>query len=356
MANVATPRKDTTRCDESRPSCQKCIHAGWTCDGYAIPLHKPKVGSIGAALTIVAMSTTHVKNYAIPFKIPGSQQDRRVLHYFCVQGCADISGYFNTQFWDKEILQWCHREPVVRQALVALSSLHLNQTTAIPSDRQVIDGEVIGKYGKALRALGRRIEQSDFEAMTTALICCVLFYCVEAGLNNAEAAMRHLEHGLTILNSNPARQLENFSTVGRVLNGLDLQATLFDDARTPRVDLAYALGLEDVNTGNAAAFPHLDEAHHGLLVIENLLFRFLTVNMPYKSSISCQLPASVQTEKIQLMQYLHIWRQKFDRFWTNICLDADIIPQTLSYSGKSPTGKLVRSWICPKVYWRGASL
>ncbi|RYP32611.1 hypothetical protein DL767_005116 [Monosporascus sp. MG133] len=71
-----------------------------------------------------------IASYPIPFTVPRSQKDRQMLHYFCVQGSRGIAGFLSSDFWSRTILQKMDRNPVVRHALVSLSSVNLDSVTA----------------------------------------------------------------------------------------------------------------------------------------------------------------------------------------------------------------------------------
>lgn len=258
---------------------------------------------------------TSISSYAIPFKVPGSQHDRQILHYFSVQGSYEVAGWFNADFWTRTVFQQSHRDPVVRHALISLGMLHLNYTTTHVSEPNTAGSDTLRQYGKALRTLRRRLGKVDSEAKRTALTCCILFYCVEAALGNEIAATSHLENGLSLLASiDPGERTEEFSALERVLEGLDLQATLFDDERKPRLDL-----MPDINRGNcstdatsAGAFCNLDEAHRALVILQNQLFHFLTENTPYKSHTIDSLPANLLLQKRDLLERFTSWSNQFD--------------------------------------------
>jgi hypothetical protein len=87
-------RQRRIKCDEVRPSCVKCTRAGWTCS-----YPDPKPVEPKTVKTLLAP----ISRYAIPFKVPGSQKDRQVLHYYCVQGSGELAGWFNLDFWSRVV-------------------------------------------------------------------------------------------------------------------------------------------------------------------------------------------------------------------------------------------------------------
>jgi hypothetical protein len=79
----------------------------------------------------------------------------------------DISGYFNTDFWNSHVLQASETESAVRHAVVALSSLYEAYETSQLSQGSSNDQHeyfmrlAIRQYNKAISALSNRINTGD---------------------------------------------------------------------------------------------------------------------------------------------------------------------------------------------------
>ncbi|KAH7134002.1 hypothetical protein EDB81DRAFT_802900 [Dactylonectria macrodidyma] len=321
----STCRTRHVKCDETRPSCLKCIKAGWKCDGYPAQPNPPK--SNGAlenspqSLVVAATKSLNITSYSIPFRIPGSQKDRQILHYFCVQGASDISGFLPSEFWSQTVLQHSHREPVVRQALVALSSLHLDYVTADSLGAEVAGPETLLQYGRALRALHKRLASPGQDATKLALVCCILFYCFESTVGNAEAAMRHLDNGLQVLSSTQEGPIfgaqgsaGDIEALSGILARLDLQASLFDDGRVPILSLTSDSERENGIGGlnGDRPFSNLQTAQTVLDRLQNWLIRLLTTNAScYRNMEVEAIPCEILEEKQCLDTAAARWRQKF---------------------------------------------
>ncbi|KAM0716794.1 hypothetical protein Q7P37_008239 [Cladosporium fusiforme] len=257
-----------------------------------------------------------IASYSIPFRMPGSQQDRQVLHYFCVQGSHDIAGYLSSSFWSHTVLQASHQDPVILQALVSLSSLHLAYAT---SGLVVMSKDILNRYGKALRALGRRVEAGTTDAIKAALICCILFYCFECTLGNSEAALQHLRGGINIL-CNSQHQFhshgkdQDMSVVSAVFQRLRVQAAIFDTSSMP--DLAPQLDKEwqvlKELPPETSSFERIEDAHHALVNLQGWLFQFLNANLAFKDDEAYAIPTDVQNEKELLVRNFAMWEQRFE--------------------------------------------
>lgn len=252
--------------------------------------------------------------------MPGSQQDRQVIHYFCVQGSYDIAGYFSSSFWSETVLQASHHDTTVRQALVALSSLHLDYTSLDENGEPRI--EVLTQHGRALRALRKRVEAGGPDCTRTALICCILFYCFESTLGNSETAMMHLENGLKLLPNSPApncdyQKFPDLSELSDVFERLDLQATIFDDSRRP----VLLPKSEDELFQESRTFETLQDARNALTRLQNRLFHFINNNLVFKDCPADDLPGSVISEKESLLKAFVTWKARFESVVS--CLEKD---------------------------------
>ena len=322
------PRTRRIKCDETRPSCQQCRNTGRHCDGYTIAL--------GNAAVAPSSRLGSITSYAIPFKIPGGQKERRLLHYFCVKGAAELSGGSPSDFWTRLSLQRSHDQLVVRQAVAALSSLHLDLTTAstpaiegspstgdADSSTLELGRECNALYNQALRSLRKYLNQGIDTGEPTSpivpLLCSALFYCLECARGNVAAALQHLQSGAMILMQEQERRKDRESTIGEggdaesmavledMFYNLDLQATMYDDARIPL--------LPERTTAHSqpnATFTSIADAKASLTVLLNWLLRFLISNGKYKFWPIDQIPAAVLDERASLVRAYDAWRCGFD--------------------------------------------
>lgn len=263
------------------------------------------------AAAVVPGSASSIGRYAIPFRVPGSQRDRQILHYFCVRGSHEIANYFNIDFWTKTVLQQSHQESVVRQALVSLGALHLDfTTTGVPGSDCSKHG-ALAQYGRAIHALRKRVEKSDHGTVKIALTCCILFYCFEAALGDSAAALRHLDSGLDLLSSHRHHQelesTDDLNMLSQILERLDMQATVFDDGRIPRMLLSTEM------LRNEATFRCIDEACWAFIRLQNSFVRFLTTKVPHRSSSEDSLLSSLMEEKRLLQEQMDAWLAKFEQ-------------------------------------------
>ncbi|KAI3317260.1 hypothetical protein HD806DRAFT_551001 [Xylariaceae sp. AK1471] len=289
------------KCDEARPGCQRCLQMGLACGGYST--------TDGDQRLINFMNASPITAYAIPFRIPGSQQDRRLLHYFCVRGADDLSGHLSSDFWTRLVLQYSHHYVSVRQAVVALSCAHQNYTTAddICSSSPA---DAMAQYSRAMRSLRKYmsagIDSKEAVSAVVPLICSVIFFCFENTQGNTEAALQHLNSGVAILvrhKENEKRtqndeDRENVDLLEQILTRLDLQASMFDDGLKT---LAFSI------------FKTIDNAQADLTRLQSWMLQFLISNNIFKFWSENDLPDDAKLEKKAIEKAYTEWNDKFDR-------------------------------------------
>ncbi|KAE8408869.1 hypothetical protein BDV37DRAFT_136663 [Aspergillus pseudonomiae] len=297
------------KCDEQRPDCLRCTSTGRHCDGY------PSDNS--ALVQKWTWRPASINSYCIPFKVPGSQADRQLLHYYCCQAAESLSTYTDPTLWTTLILQRSHHEPVIRNALVTFSSLYQNH----------LSGELSGYNNDKLPPLKtlQRIAKCHRQLTTylsspgalpeVALTCSVLFYAFEALIGNTKQAIKHLDLSLTLLqrcqndSSSLSKPDDIIPHLAALLSCLDVQASVYDQQRgLPR--LALTSPSETCGTQNVVpeTFIDVSQSEAVLLKLQNWIARHLAINAKVKHNPLSEIPPQVLHERGvlegQLQRYL----------------------------------------------------
>ena len=232
------------------------------------------------------------------------------MSYFNDQSVPDLSGCFNSSFWNRLVLQVGRREPAIHHSLVALGAAHENfKLKQMPQEAESKDANYrfsVQQYNKAIQHLtsgsGRWGEE-------VALICCVVFICFESLQGNLEQALAHLESGLGILRnwrkepSTPSSRSSEIVGKDILVNlflRLEIQASGFLKTRKPQLEMLTA-GIEPgVKPPISATFHTVDEARDSQEKLTVWLFRFLALNAKYKSVPAPERPAAVTLEHLEL--------------------------------------------------------
>lgn len=213
----ANCRRRRIKCAEERPGCSACARAGWTCPGYSTAASQP------------AQSLTA---YHLPYSVPGSQEERRALHYFAVSASADISAYFHEDFWTRSILQVCQHNAPVRYAVGALSRQHEDAVTSRTEETLRASHAASAGYTKSMKALRRYLNNQPQPDLRVVMMCCAAFFCFELTRGEVGQALRHLHGGTKVLQQLhegvilPAA--DRTELIG-LFSRMELQATCLDD-------------------------------------------------------------------------------------------------------------------------------
>jgi hypothetical protein len=249
------------KCDETRPQCIKCVRSGRQCDGYpaykrtvevAIPIaprpredgtasfpSPPFISSDSSPPTtrvIVRKPTRAVQrarptppatpvNQNGPFLTPPSSSptifspgglafDSKEGQYFQVfrtHTASELSGFFDSEFWTRSVLQESHSEASIRHAVVALGALYKTLETASESPPGSPDTNsfsetapnhyhfALVQYGKALTRLRESLENNETRSQRTILISIVLFTCFLSFTGEHKGAIFQIQSGLGLL-------------------------------------------------------------------------------------------------------------------------------------------------------------
>jgi hypothetical protein len=112
----------------------------------------------------------------------GTDQERRCFDYFRRRTAPQLSGPFDSTFWDRLLLQATHHQPAVWHAVAALGSLHRHFEQRHPDVSEDDDGFALQQYVKAIGFVLMPIREQGKQAADVALMTCVLFTCFEVAL------------------------------------------------------------------------------------------------------------------------------------------------------------------------------
>ncbi|KAL3426784.1 hypothetical protein PVAG01_00293 [Phlyctema vagabunda] len=260
------------KCDETRPQCAKCVKAGRQCSGYpaynprregvriAPPVIRPRDTSMSngnlAASSISSSSgsssspsppslrqltTTLVhkprrKPVARPASPPTSTtkfsllnlapsigyvddpQEGLYFRLFREHTANELSGFFDSKFWTRSVLQESHSEASIRHAVVALGALYKTLEKASesppgsPDNNATVDTAAnhynfaLQQYGKSLTRLREALESQETRSNRTVLISIVLFTCFQSFIGDHKGAIQQIQSGLGLLDARRAQR------------------------------------------------------------------------------------------------------------------------------------------------------
>ncbi|KAH7357272.1 hypothetical protein BKA65DRAFT_224031 [Rhexocercosporidium sp. MPI-PUGE-AT-0058] len=287
------------KCDEAKPTCQRCWDGGYKCDGYLQveepppwnqrnPLSKSKSQALDASKR--AMNFLYLSDLGA---MPGSQRENSIFFHLTSCTVKDLIGYSPslTHFWCGYVLPFGHMASHVRHALISLGASHrsflLKDSSDISlSEKQSYDRFAIQQYNKAISDLTPIMANPSSLDLQAILTCCLIFVCIDNLNGRYASAVGHLRAGSDLLyslqdseaasaaegaGSAQAKKPTNIKCDNNALCGLSdmfarlgLDASLFVDSRLVRHRSFSTYGLV-TDDGNHEPFQSSSAARGELL-------------------------------------------------------------------------------------------
>jgi hypothetical protein len=241
VANIISSRSRRVKCDEQKPSCARCIRAGRECKGYPPAAKNSQLHNGELSLNIP------IKAYSIPFKVPGSRTDRQLLHFYCSDAAGNLSDFYHRELWTRIILQRCHDQSIIRNAVVTLSSLYLDY---VRGENYYADigwsapAKSLEQITKCHRQLMTHLSSPN-ASLEIGLICSLFFHAFETILGNQQQSIFHLDQGILLLKRYQAERNYPLVPASEELcthltaqfSRLDVRASRCDPTRVPLLNL-----------------------------------------------------------------------------------------------------------------------
>ncbi|KAI2621673.1 hypothetical protein GGR54DRAFT_599319 [Hypoxylon sp. NC1633] len=246
------------KCDELRPACTQCVRSKKNCTGYPPPPRakvfeevriapKPGAGHIspisradaairpirsqlqpqppsqqivvrpeigrGFSSGITPPQTPVDSSLTIyrPATLSFDSIDGQYFQLFRERTAGELSGFFDSSFWARTVLQECHSEQAIRHSVVALGALYktLEKMSESPpsspsdsvdrTDDAVRHWEVAFKnYSLALTSMVSTTSQ-DQSSQRMSLMATVLLACFDSFIGDHRQAIVQIQSGLRLL-------------------------------------------------------------------------------------------------------------------------------------------------------------
>ena len=301
------------KCDEKKPSCERCIKAGRLCEGY-VPANQT-AKKCEQELVVI--------HYVAQFDDTPSIQptrehlEQRSLNFFTTRTVPEIAGGFDAELWSRYILRTAYYEPAIRHAVIALGALHEWFENA--GDPQISASEFgLQQYGKAIQQVVDSAKVGAYQSTDVALISCILFTAFESLQGHYKSALTHVNSGLKVLAEREDRDDSQYGPyvpkelLRSLFVRMDTQAHEIGDLGFRPYD-ERTIGHIEI----PKRFSNLDEAQRALDQYLNILIHFLqsadsimrdAETNPISSE---QLQKSIQQHQ-DLVQTFHAWCIAFD--------------------------------------------
>ncbi|KAK5065819.1 hypothetical protein LTR69_003369 [Exophiala sideris] len=288
--NVRT-RIRKVKCDEAEPCCKRCTSTGRKCDGY----FKPQDDNL--SLESNRLTTN------------GSSGDEdRAFAFFGQMAGPALSGHSESYFWTNVVMQLSHREPAVRHAVVAVSSLYEKFQDVVKTPISAPANPLaLRHYNAAIKELRSTRDE------TVVLVVCALFICIEFLQGNHQSAIEHCRSGILVLNKADTSLVWARDHLVPMFCRIGLFPFFFGCTASSFPSVA---GLDPISS---TCFSSITDAQSTLDVILSTSIRFIRNSDSYRLGElrHTTIPTWIREKQDSLVISLNEWRCAFSEFRTS---------------------------------------
>ncbi|KAI1477917.1 hypothetical protein F4774DRAFT_387203 [Daldinia eschscholtzii] len=262
------------KCDEQRPACTQCVRSKRECTGYPPPPRnmvsaERRIAPKAAVRDVAPVAQVHndirpVRSQpparpavavAVARLEPQRQQQQQLstrgltppqtpvsssltahrpsllpfdpteglyFQLFRERTASELSGFFDSSFWTRSVLQECHSEKAIRHSVVALGALYKtlekmsesppNSPAPVvdPADNAARHWEIAFKhYSLALNSMWVLTSQ-DQASQRMSLMAAVLLACFDSFIGDHKQAIGQIQSGLRLLENLRAQRRNSF--------------------------------------------------------------------------------------------------------------------------------------------------
>lgn len=245
------------KCDESKPSCLRCLNFNGHCYGYVRPQPHPK-HSAGPGHPRRLVPKAQISQLSTS-PVFATEDEHRFYHLFVTKTAHSLSGFFHSEIWNYIVLQTCQSEPSIRHAVTAIAALDMTAMALrdaqaghsmgdhVKTDEKAIRNHqfALQQYSQAITCMREAVENGKQQLRTT-LLACILIICFETYQGNHNAALAQIKIGLELIiaifrppspppKTTPSSQHQQGveDEICEVFERLDVQVMTFPDPRPP---------------------------------------------------------------------------------------------------------------------------
>jgi hypothetical protein len=168
-----------------------------------------------------------------------SSEEQEAFNFFRHRGASELAGFFDTRFWQSDILRASHANSGIQHAVIALATM---QRTLISGGGPVVSDDVSDKHirfalEQTNKAINEVVKSSGHKTLADKLnmmASCILFHCLSCIQGHHIMAFQHIRSGLRILREveqqldispqDPKDYSVSFDTLRAMLVNMDVQA------------------------------------------------------------------------------------------------------------------------------------
>ncbi|KIX93243.1 uncharacterized protein Z520_11098 [Fonsecaea multimorphosa CBS 102226] len=199
-----TCKRRHLKCDEGKPSCQRCIRSKRECKGYVDLVKSAKPSRKGQAFVVYVPEPLYTMT-----SLPDMDwREKRSFNFFRNRTAGELAGHFRPELWSRFVLNTAHHEDAIKHAVIAIGGLHELFLCPSPSADPSLLAFAMQHYGRAMHHVVRLDTSKSARAVDVALTVSVLFACIEILRKHFASSLSHIYSGMRIL-AELARRSEN---------------------------------------------------------------------------------------------------------------------------------------------------
>lgn len=287
--------------------------------------------------------------------LPFSDQEGQYFQLFRERTASELSGFFDSAFWARSVLQECHSASAIRHAVVALGALYktLEKSNESPQGSPVTERDpadsalrhwemAFRQYSHACNALVKA-DSAEITSHRTRLMASVLLACFDSFVGDHKQAIVQIQTGLSLLEQLRVERRRSFlassgepveEELTQMFTRLAIQAKSYDMAfHFPQpwvVRLTGHAASQGQDPGSPAAsdasspisitqdpipdrFASVMEARLAWDKLCERIFRFTETMFAYaQNGVMGVLPTSLQHYGMSFKTDIEAWSQAFD--------------------------------------------
>ncbi|KAL4729684.1 hypothetical protein ACLX1H_004106 [Fusarium chlamydosporum] len=298
------------KCDEGKPSCQRCVNAGRVCQG----------------LGFEQTTSSHLQLVQPRNHVLGStaKSESRVIEFFCKVAAPSLSGPIDPYFWTNIVLQFAEHEPAVRHSIMTISSLFENRQSRDKTSTAAVQRNVVAL--KHYNAAIRQLQTPHNPDLVLTLLTCLLFVCIEILHSNGDVAIRHCYHGINLLGTSDPPKWALYYLMP-VFRRLSILPFYFGDSQP----LAYCPALTQPSPTITSSFSSYFEAQVSMDAIYNLTIQLFRRTGEYRLGKMRRQPGppDMVIEQENIHRYLAQWRSAMEGFESGPSVELNQASKTL---------------------------
>lgn len=312
------------KCDETRPSCRRCISYNGVCSGY-VRLDLCRVEPRKKPLQIAPKLKYWFEQISYPpstavFK---TAREQRYLSIFCTKTAVDLKGYFEGDIWTRLVAQVSQADPSIRHAVVAIvaASFLCYRKSSLPwieDQRKEHEQFALKHYGIAIKELRDAVAQGTKD-LQKVLISAFVIICFENMFGSVEFAVAQTNAALKLMydsaQNNREDQLDD-DLVTAFLR-LDIQNLTFKDNRSSESHLSMESYWKMYSDETVPKFVSVDHGKdYFILLLQRALHFVARINGGsfWSSQMNQLIPESHRPQMKAYGVKLQQWKESYQPF------------------------------------------